>query len=83
LVSRHLREGRTALSGLVRNNAERTQVTDILEEFDPVHMDDGTELGAVAMNTVPEQGEYAPAVSSRRELQRQNLQRRPSRSFRS
>src|SRR5690348_15897023 len=39
----NLREGRTAVSVLVRNAAERDRVADILEEYNPVHMDDGTE----------------------------------------
>jgi hypothetical protein len=59
-----LREGRTALSVLIRNNTERERVADILEEFNPVHMDDGTETGTAPVSMGAEQGEYAPAGSS-------------------
>src|SRR5690349_16206240 len=41
----NLREGRTALSVLARNDAEREQLADILEEFDPVHMNEATPGG--------------------------------------
>ena len=60
----NLREGRTALSVLIRNNTERERVADILEEFDPVHMDDGTETGTAPVSMGAEKGEYAPAGSS-------------------
>ena len=60
----NLREGRTALSVLIRNNTERERVTDILEEFNPVHMDDGTETGTAPVSMGAEKGEYAPAGSS-------------------
>jgi hypothetical protein len=60
----NLREGRTALSVLVRSDAEREQVADILEEFNPVHMDDGTETGAAPVSMGAEQGEYARSGSS-------------------
>jgi stress response protein YsnF len=59
-----LREGRTALSVLIGNNTERERVADILEEFNPVHMDDGTETGTAPVSMGAEQGEYAPAGSS-------------------
>ena len=54
----NLREGRTAVSVLVRNGAEREHVADILEEFDPVQMDDGPETGAAPLGMGAEQGEY-------------------------
>src|SRR3984893_17995860 len=60
----NLREGRTALSVLIRNNTERERVADILEEFNPVHMDDGTETGTEQVRMGAEKGEYAPAGSS-------------------
>jgi uncharacterized protein DUF2382 len=60
----NLREGRTALSILVRSDAEREQAADILEEFNPVQMDDGTETGAAPMSMGAERGEYAPTPSS-------------------
>jgi hypothetical protein len=60
----NLREGRTALSVLVRSDAEREQLADILEEFNPVHMDDGTETGAAPVSMGAEQGEYARSGSS-------------------
>ncbi|MGA7866192.1 MAG: YsnF/AvaK domain-containing protein [Stellaceae bacterium] len=60
----NLREGRTALSVLIRNNTERERVADILEEFNPVHMDDGTETGTAPVSMGAEKGEYAPAGSS-------------------
>ena len=60
----NLREGRTALSVLVCSDAEREQAADILEEFNPVHMDDGTETGAAPMSMGAERGEYAPTTSS-------------------
>jgi stress response protein YsnF len=60
----NLREGRTALSVLVRNDAEHEQVADILEEFNPVHMNDGTETGAAPMSMGAERGEYASTASS-------------------
>jgi hypothetical protein len=60
----NLREGRTALSVLIHNNIERERVADILEEFNPVHMDDGTETGTAPVSMGAEQGEYAPAGSS-------------------
>ena len=60
----NLREGRTALSVLIRNAAESEQVADILEEFNPVHMDDGTETGTAPVSMGAEQGEYAPSGSS-------------------
>ena len=41
----NLREGRTALSVLVRSDAEREQVADILEEFDPLDLHDETTAG--------------------------------------
>jgi stress response protein YsnF len=37
----NLRGGRTALSVLVRNEAERGRVAEVLEEFDPIGFDDG------------------------------------------
>src|SRR5690242_21287029 len=60
----NLREGRTALSILVRSDAEREQAADILEGFNPVQMDDGTETGAAPMSMGAERGEYAPTTSS-------------------
>jgi stress response protein YsnF len=60
----NLREGRAALSVLVRSDAEREQVAEILEEFNPVHMDDGTDTGAAPVSMGAEQGEYAPSGSS-------------------
>ena len=60
----NLREGRTALSVLVRDATERERVADILEEFNPVHRDDGTETGTAPVSMGAEQGEYAPAGSS-------------------
>jgi stress response protein YsnF len=60
----NLREGRTALSVLVRNAAEHEQVADIMEEFNPVHMDHGTETSTAPMSMGAEQGEYASAGSS-------------------
>src|SRR5580704_7308262 len=60
----NLREGRTALSVLIRHNTERERVADILEEFNPVHMDDGTETGTAPVSMGAEKGEYAPAGSS-------------------
>jgi stress response protein YsnF len=36
----NLREGRTALSVFIRSDAERERGADILEEFNPVHMDE-------------------------------------------
>jgi len=60
----NLREGRTALSVLIGNNTERERVADILEEFNPVHMNDGTETGTAPVSMGAEQGEYAPAGSS-------------------
>jgi stress response protein YsnF len=59
----NLREGRTVLSVLIRSEAEREQVADILEEFNPVHMDDGAETGTAPVSMGAEQGEYAPAGS--------------------
>jgi stress response protein YsnF len=41
----NLRGGRTALSVLVRSDAEREQVADILEEFNPVDLHDETTAG--------------------------------------
>ena len=41
----NLREGRTALSVLVRSDAEREQVADILEEFNPLDLHDETMAG--------------------------------------
>ena len=41
----NLREGRTALSVLVRSDAEREQVADILEEFNPLDLHDETTAG--------------------------------------
>jgi stress response protein YsnF len=38
----NLRGGRTALSVLVRNEAERGRVAEVLEEFDPIDFDDGS-----------------------------------------
>jgi hypothetical protein len=63
LYHTNLRDGRTAVSVLVRNGAEREEVTDILEEFNPVHMDDGTETSTAPVSMGAEQGEYAPADS--------------------
>jgi stress response protein YsnF len=60
----NLREGRTALSVLVRSDAEREPVAEILEEFNPLHMDDGTETGTAPVSMGAEQGEYAPSGSS-------------------
>jgi hypothetical protein len=60
----NLREGRTGLSVLLRNDAEREQVADILEELNPVHMEDGTETGAAPVNMGVERVEYAPTTSS-------------------
>ncbi|MGC1889037.1 MAG: YsnF/AvaK domain-containing protein [Stellaceae bacterium] len=60
----NLREGRTALSVLVRSDAEHEQVVEIMEEFNPVHMDDGTETGAAPVSMGAEQGEYARSGSS-------------------
>jgi stress response protein YsnF len=42
----NLREGRTAVSVLVRNAAERERVEDILEQFNPIQIDDGSMVGA-------------------------------------
>lgn len=39
----NLRDGRTALSVLIRNDAEHDRALDIMEEFDPVDIDHGTE----------------------------------------
>jgi len=63
LYHANLREGRTAGSVLVRNAAQREQMTDILEEFNPVDMDDGTETGTAPVSMGAEQGEYASARS--------------------
>src|SRR5437764_2650539 len=41
----NLREGRTALSVLVRSDAEREQAADILEEFNPLDLHDETTAG--------------------------------------
>jgi stress response protein YsnF len=41
----NLREGRTAFSVLVRSDAEREQVADILEEFNPLDLHDETTAG--------------------------------------
>src|SRR6201987_4848301 len=41
----NLRGGRTALSVLVRSDAEREQVSDILEEFNPLDLHDETTAG--------------------------------------
>ena len=60
----NLREGRTALSVLVRSDAEHEQVVEIMEEFNPVHMDDGSETGAAPVSMGAEQGEYARSGSS-------------------
>ena len=50
--------------GRRRRGAGRIQVADILEEFNPVHVGDGTETDAAPISTGAERGEYAPAVSS-------------------
>jgi hypothetical protein len=60
----NLREGRTALSVLVRNTTEREPLADILEEFNPVYMGDGTDAGTAPVSMGAEQGEYARADSS-------------------
>ncbi len=39
----NLRGGRTALSVLVRDEAERGRISDVLEEFDPIDFDHGSE----------------------------------------
>jgi hypothetical protein len=43
-----------------------------LEEFNPVHMDDGTETGTAPVSMGAEKGEYAPAGSSHGERQAVN-----------
>jgi hypothetical protein len=53
----NLREGRTALSVLVRSDAEREQVADILEEFNPLDLHDETTAGiGGAIRISPEVG---------------------------
>ena len=66
-----LREGRTVLSVLVRKEVEHERAADILEEFNPVHMDERTEAGTAPVSRGEDrlktlvqalvQGEYAPA----------------------
>jgi stress response protein YsnF len=62
----NLREGRTALSVLVRSDAEREQMADILEEFNPLDVHDDT-TGAIGGATLggPElqRGDYATLTS--------------------
>jgi stress response protein YsnF len=63
----NLREGRTGLSVLVRNDAERERVADILEEFNPIHMDEGSAdvAGAtLATSRKIERGGYTAATSN-------------------
>src|SRR6202030_451160 len=79
----NLSRSRTALSVLIRNNTERERVADILEEFNPVHMDDGTETGTAPVSMGAEKGEYAPRDPVRCELEHRNSRRRASRSSRS
>ena len=63
----NLREARTALSVLVRNEGERERVADILEEFNPVQIDDGATAGVAPLSLgtsdTLEQGEYAAGRS--------------------
>jgi stress response protein YsnF len=40
-----LREGRTALSVMVRNETEHERVADVMEEFNPLHMGEAAGLG--------------------------------------
>jgi hypothetical protein len=67
-----LRQGRTALSVFVPNEAERERIADLLEEFNPVHMDEG--LGT-AESTVGTVGVRSSATqTSRTELTREGEQ---------
>ena len=62
----NLRECRTALSVLVRTDAEREQVTDILEEFDPLDLHDETTGGvggATPISPEVQRGDYAAGTS--------------------
>jgi stress response protein YsnF len=61
----NLREGRTALSVLVRSEAEREQVADILEEFNPLNQhDEITAAIGGATRVSPEVRSDYPAGSS-------------------
>jgi stress response protein YsnF len=62
----NLREGRTGLSVLVRNDAERERVADILEEFNPIEVDEGSAdvAGATLATSRDMEAGGASAVSS-------------------
>jgi stress response protein YsnF len=62
----NLRENRTALSVLVRSDAEREQVADILEEFNPLDFHDETAAGiggATRINPGMQRSDYAAPAS--------------------
>jgi hypothetical protein len=62
----NLREGRTALSVLVRSDAERKQVADTLEELNPLDLHDETSAGiGGATRVAPEvqRSDYAAPAS--------------------
>jgi stress response protein YsnF len=62
----NLREGRTALSVLVRSDAEREQVADILEEFNPLDLHDETIAGiggATRVASEVQRSDYAAPAS--------------------
>ena len=76
----NLREGRTALSVLVRSDAEHEQVFEIMEEFNPVHMDDGTETGAGRSAWAQSKASTLARAPVRCKLERRVLRQRASRS---
>ena len=62
----NLREDRTALSVLVRSNAEREQVADVLEERNPLDLHDETSPGiggATRISPKVQRGDYAASTS--------------------
>lgn len=78
----NLREGRTALSVLVRSDAEREQVADLLEEFNPVDLHDETTAGIAARPASAQR--YAGGTPLGLPIRcRQKPQGRPSRRNRS
>ena len=70
----NLREGRTALSVMVRDGAVHERAAEVMEAFNPIRMDEGTELGAAA-STVGRAGLSPEAtLSARTELTREGEQ---------
>jgi stress response protein YsnF len=75
----NLRGGRTAVSVLVRDEAERDRVAEVLEEFDPIDFDDGSaapmpetgvagRVGPMAGRDISETAAVSPGVTPQPQL---------------